>query len=148
IKTQFLAYDSMRHEPINQRCFAPKRTPFVPTSGDPWLSNDPNADIVGFKRAEGQARVQLSNIVLPSVGRFTEGNWRSKMKILASNIDQLRALPWCWAAKFGRGGTSNGTYGTDPYHYDSPSTNLLKLVEDYHSTGSWPTTQFSFPWYL
>jgi RHS repeat-associated protein len=95
IKGQYLAYDTSQKTFVNSECV------WV----DIWSGPDPLRSVNGevlLSKTVGDlpeyARVQVASIRLPSIGEFTEDNWRVKLKLLASGISQLKALPWTGTA--------------------------------------------------
>lgn len=87
MKWQFVAYDSNKRRFANLRQSATNEAVlnFKQKGGaQPWITGS-DIGTTGFFFAQPD---------LPSVGQFDEQNWRSKLQLLASNINQLKALTW------------------------------------------------------
>lgn len=111
LKQNFLAYDPTGHQPVNvtheirdpgQDTNYDSNQLYTSTSGG-WVSGDASSgvsDVIFFEGDRSLAvqstgtRLKAGRIRLPSVGVFDEENWRDKIRLLASGIDQLKALDW------------------------------------------------------
>jgi len=109
LKRFFVAFDRSRNRYINLQCIA--NLNFAPK--DPLYDSDSNGSFA-YNGSDENTSFRCSAINLPSVGSFNEQNWRDKLRVLASNIDQLRAIEWPYSRLQGGYSVTPGA-GTDLY---------------------------------
>jgi|GEM_PF-1756731 len=97
LKANYIAYDPNTQTFANQGAytFRELEPPFINASDDQ-------------KHWAGISHFRIPPIYLPSIGTFTEENWRYKLKLLASNIKQLKVLPWSAVIRDGGHGSGGG----------------------------------------
>lgn len=96
IKTQYLAFDTTQKEFVNTEYWSGSGSALsIATPLDGNLDQMVSTSLTDTPKI---ARLYASSILLPSIGEFTEVNWREKLKLLASGVSQLKALPWAGSA--------------------------------------------------
>ncbi|MES2568843.1 MAG: hypothetical protein V4710_02170, partial [Verrucomicrobiota bacterium] len=145
IKAKYVAFDPNTNQLVNLTHTSPGSRPptFVPTSSSTWASGeawkltvDPNQPNSPESNSYLTSFV-TSGIKLPSVGRIDETNWQVKLRLLASNIEHLRALTWpvkyqAAIARFGR----EQWAGDDRWKYE-------KIVRNSNWTVDFPSLGYS-----
>jgi hypothetical protein len=128
MKSEFLAYSGDSSTIVNQQLVA------VADFYDPVLES------VDRERPPAHASIAYPSITLPSVGVFTPENWRQKIKVLGSNIDQLKAMPWPAQVVSGE------------HSWDGSKTGVIAdYVSEYASKNDnavfkWREPSFKYPW--
>ncbi|RYD85800.1 MAG: hypothetical protein EOP84_01240, partial [Verrucomicrobiaceae bacterium] len=88
LNTASYAFDILKHEFV---AYEVKRQVFANLG---WEKSFDVGGGAGWNSVTGVGTPTISAINLPSIGHFDEQNWSTKLRLLASNVNQLRALRW------------------------------------------------------